>query len=1238
MEIKVLCNRNLFRTNNLKRSAGLRFVTKTALIMKLTFLLIIVAVVQTSAGITAQTVTYSAKSVSLQKVFNAIKNQTGYLFFYRMEDLNNTQPVTVDLKEVPIEKALQQVLIDQPLTWSIENRTVIIVIKPNPAEAYNPPAKDGLPPPQTITGTIVDDNNTAISGASVVLQPVNRGTSTNEKGVFTFTNVPVGNYSLEVSFVGFKKIVRKVAVSDKPVTLAFNMIRDLNEEEELIVSTGYQTIPKERSTGSFATIGRKELDRTISYSIVDKLEGTVSGLLYDPLGITLRGVSTLNASRLPLVVLDGFPITIDRDENDYLDENEFSAFQRTMESISPGDVESITVLKDAAAASIWGVRAANGVIVITTRRSRSREPEINFSASVSSMPKPNVNKLPYANPQTQLAIEKGRYDAGWFDAFILNMDEYYYNLSDYAYTAARVEEGKLPAQTLADLERQMGSYDNRQDFSKLFMRPNIHQQYNLSVSQNAGFNNYRFSVAYDRDLAVMKQDEESRVVLNFTNQFKPVDWLLMSFGSNLSLRREKQNGVEMGDLYDILPHQSFVDENNDYTSQTTFLTSLNYGRPFREAFYEDSAWLPYDWEYNLKREFDNKDNSINTTDLRLQGGVTIKPWKTDMVVVDMKYQYEKGSIRQDNMYNEETWETRFKVNQFASPTGNHPVPKGNIFDQQYNTSYSHDFLLTGKFYKEFGGRHLVALLAGAQVREEYRDRSNSRRYAYNPQTLTWATQMDYHSTYPRNMYPNNAYYIESAFSTIYNYWLREDRYVSTFWNAAYTLDSKYDITGSWRLDQSNMFGKSPKYRQVPLWSVGLGWSIDKESFFDIDFINRLRLRATYGASGNVDKSTSPYAIATVGGSQTNSELQLPGAQYTNPANPELRWEKTKQLNIGLEFSMMSNRINGEIEYYNRNGIDLLATKAINATYGFSTALINFGNMRNSGIDINLSAILLKKPLTWRTQVLLSYNKNVVTKTDMEDLSKIALTYLLSPNSSNRIQAGKPRYYLLSIPWGGLDPDGIPQFYHADKLENALTSTLATNSFGFENLIYEGPTQAPYYGSWNNVFSFKQFELSFLAIFKFGHKYLHTSPFRVSNNDLYGFAQGNLVPHYAKEFENMWKKPGDELKTDIPRLPFEYTGTSARAKTAWYNNAVNFGSHQVLNATTIRLQRITLSYALKRNILPPKLKDLRFLLQARNIHTFTFNKYHEDPEHLPDMMGYFLLSTSPEYTFSIQASF
>ena len=180
--------------------------------------------------------------------------------------------------------------------------------------------------------------------------------------------------------------------------------------------------------------------------------------------------------------------------------------------------------------------------------------------------------------------------------------------------------------------------------------------------------------------------------------------------------------------------------------------------------------------------------------------------------------------------------------------------------------------------------------------------------------------------------------------------------------------------------------------------------------------------------------------------------------------------------------------------------------------------------------------------------------------------------------------------------------------------------------------------APHYGSWNNQITYKGFELSFLLSYKFGHVYQHVAPFRVSNNDLFGIAQGNYIPHYAKEFENMWKEPGDELKTDIPKMPYELTGAQVRALTIWYTYPVNYGSHQTQSAANIRVQRISLSYSLDKKQLPKMISRLTFMLQGRNLGVITFNKFHEDPEFLPDMQGNFLLRTSPELAFSIMATF
>lgn len=1210
-------------------------------IMKITAILVLLAVcLQVSASTNGQTVTLSVKKAPMKEVFREIQKQTGFNVLVNEKILAKVGKVTLEVRNMPVLEVLHLCFRDGQFSYTIVDGT--IVVKPVPALVFQPTVSSPaiqLPPPIEVKGRVVNEKGDPIPGVTITVKGTKKMTATDVNGMFDLKGVDQ-NATLVFSGVNVETVELKVNGKTEFGDISLKIKVTEGEDVKVLVSTGYQTLTKERITGSFSTVGTKELERTISYSIVDKLEGNLTGLLFDPLGVTIRGVSTINSSRLPLVVIDGFPITISKDVNDYADENEFAAFKRALETVNPNDIATITILKDAAAASIWGARAANGVIVITSKHTTSREPIINFSTNLSITPTPDVNKLPYANGETQLKIEKGRYDAGWFDSFIASMYAQNYNVSDYVYTRSRVAQGLQPASDLTALEAQMKSYDNKGDFSRIFMQSAVHQQYNLSVNQAAAFNNYRFSASFDQDRAVMKQNDLSRVVLNLSNQFRPVPWLALNFGSNLTLRNEKANGVQLSELYNILPHQAFEDANGNYTSQTSFNTTLSYGRPFREAYYNANPWLPYDWEYNLKREFDNKDNTIKTTDLRLSGGITIKPFK-DMLTIDMKYQYEQTAVRTDNMYNTQMWDTRMKINTFAQPNGTLPVPKGNIFDQIYGTSRAHDVLLTGNFYKNFAQRHQVTLLGGAEVRDELSDKSNSRRYGFNPQTLTWANQMDYHDTYPRNMFTNNsAYYIESSFSTIMDYWFRQDRYVSTFANFSYTLDNKYDVTGSWRIDKSNMFGQSPKYRQTPLWSTGVGWTISKESFFDVKFVDRLRFRATYGSSGNVDKSTSPYAIATVGGSQTNSTLQLPAGQITNPANTELRWETTRQFNAGVEFSLFNNRIYGEIEYYNKVGNDLLATKKINSTLGFNQAMINFGGMKNTGVDINISATVLQKPLTWRTEIMQSFNRNRVTKTNKVNITQIGLSYFLQPDPSNRIQEGKPRYYILSIPWAGLSANGVPQFMYNGKPEDALTSTVpaTTLAYGYQNLIYEGPTQAPIYGSWNNTFNYKQFELSFLATYKFGHVYLHTSPFRVINNDLYGFAQGNLVPHYAKEFENMWTQPGDENHTNIPRLPFEYTGTSARSKTGWYNYAVNYGSHQVMNAATIRLQRVTLSYALKKSWLPNQIKGIKVMAQARNLHTFTFNKYHEDPERLPDMMGNFLLSSRAEYTFSILASF
>jgi len=1175
-------------------------------------------------------ITLNLKDVPIIEFFKEVEKITTYKFFYKNSQVETVPKVTLNVKEQPLNSVLDIVFSKTNLTYILNDKQIVIQEK-NPVKSE----ADKI----TVTGkvTFSDDGTPAPSANILVKGLTGVGTTTNDKGDYTLKNVPK-DAVLVFSFIGYT--IQEVPVAGRTtINIALRTDEALLNE---VYVTGYQTLPKERATGSFSKIDTKELERTLSYSIQDKIiNGTLSGLNHDPLtGISVRGVATINASRLPLIIVDGFPLQVDINRSTEQDDAmDFENLSRALNSINPNDVESVTVLKDAAAASIYGARAANGVIVINLKKTSTKisEPEVNFTTNFSFKPKPDVNKLPYCNPETYFFIEKSRYEAGWYTSNATSSTEYS-NLPDYFYVRGRVRDGILTQKDLMDLEYQMQTYDNRGEFSKYFLQSSAHQQYNLSLNQRVGFNNYRFSVAYDKDLAHNKGNNDDRIVINFSNQSKPLDWLIITTSVNLNLRGEEKNGVTMNDLFSIPQHQRILDENGNYTSMSKY-TGLSTGRQIRDDVVKMFNYFPYDWKWNIKQEWDNMDNTINTVNTRLQGGVQVKPFG-ELLTLDAKYQYEFGSSKTKNYYNENTFLVRNLVNTYAQPTLL-PVPKGGILEHQYGTNYSHNLLVTALFNKTYK-KHNLVVLGGTEIREQNTDKSNVRRYGFDPQTLAYVAQLDFYNKYPRNLMANqNPYFIDpqAQWTTIYNFNENKDRFVSWFGNFAYNYDDRYDFTGSWRLDQSNMFGDSPKYRQVPLWSLGIGWTISKESFFNLPYFDRLRLRATYGSSGNVDKTTSPYAIAAIGGSYTNSTLALPGAKYNNPANPELRWEKTKQLNVGIEFSLLKNSISGTIDYYLKKSSDLLATKNINSTYGFSSAKFNVGAIDNKGIDVSVSYNLRKNNFAWRTTLIYSHNTNIITKTDKDIILNNTSISTALMYQQYRVVQGRPRFNLVSMPWGGLDTLGYPQFIYKDSVYNWRTpqSPLWTN-YKFADLKYEGTTLAPNYGSWNNIVSYKGFELSMLLSYKFGHVYQHTAPFRVSNNDLFGIAQGNYISHYAKEFEKMWKKPGDELTTDIPRLPFELTGAQVRALTIWYTYPVNYGSHQTQSAAHIRFQRISLSYTLDRKILPKLLSRLTFTLQGRNLGIITFNKYHEDPEYLPDMQGSFILSTSPEFAFSIMATF
>lgn len=1205
------------KNNNILLKTKTHVTRRVALLLALTFSAL-------SVFASAQTISIKIQNGNLDDLFKHIKNTSGYYIVYNSVTAKAVTGITVEMADVSVEEVLDRCLQNTNLSYTIKDQTIVINQQ-----------QDGK---RLVKGKVIDAvSQTPLPFVSIYVPGTKTGTTTDQNGTYTL-EVPENAKVLAFSMIGYDE-QRFELTARKETTLDVALIEKSSSIDDVVV-TGYQQLSKERVTGSFGKVTQEELDRTIAYSIVEKIEGIAGGVLFDPLGITIRGVSTLSANRMPLVVIDDFPITVD----DVNNADEMAALNRALESINPADVSSVTVLKDAAAASIWGVRASNGVIVITTKRTSSRAPEIEMSANFMFSPKPDVGKLPYSSPQTFLEMETERLNAKWMDGFILNMDTYYYTMSDLVYYTARFNQGMATQQQLNDAIWRVGNLDNRYDFSDLFLRGRSQQQYNLSVRQNTTFNNYSFTASYDKVNSIFKQEDNDRLTVNFKNTFKPSDYIQAFISANIIMRRESDNGVSFTDLFNMYPYEQILDSEGNYLPLNTYALGMNANKYQRAEFYQaNKNFLPYDWNWNIKREFDNKNNTTKGSDMRLQAGVNITPLgENDMLKFSAQYQYERNSVRNDNIQNPEMYYVRNLVNNYAQTNSTYPVPKGSIFDQSYGSTNSHTFRFTGNFYKTFDHKHTITLLGGLEVRETYNDRSQLRRYGFDEQTQVWAKQMDFLTSYPRNFYPSNSYSVESGWSTIMNYSSKINRFLSYFGNGSYTFRDKYDITGSFRLDKSNMFGRSKQYREVPLYSVGIGWLITKESFFTVPWVDRLKLRATYGSNGNVDKSTSPYVIAQITGSENNPFINQQGASIINPANPLLSWEKTKTVNIGLDYTLLDNRLSGKIDLYNRRSTDLLASMPMNSTLGFTSAKINTGSMNNKGIEVEIMANPVRtKTFRWTTQLFYNYNKNEVLAGTGGDVAGWSISYIIRPSYYDyRILEGRPRYYLMALEWAGLDDRGFPTFYRND-LEDPTKRIIQkyddpSRTITFDECVYIGPSQAPHFGSWTNSLYYKNFDLSFMIQYKLGHFYKHTSPFDVPNNDLYGFQQGNPVPKYHVDFDKRWREPGDELTTDVPRLPTMFI--RGKVPTYYYSNVVNYGSHQYSSASHIRFSRVTLNYRIPEKRLPKSMKNLVFSFQVRNIGCIGFNKWGEDPENLPDMYGASLLRTAPEFTFNIRASF
>lgn len=1123
------------------------------------------------------------KLVSIDEVFDIIDEQTDYRFIYHEDLFKNHPKVQLKKGAIRVSKLLNKSLLLNNFNVIVTTNNTILVKKRSKADRRLQ---------KQIKGRVTDQNDNPLYGATVLVKGTNTGTLTDFDGGYALS-VPTSDHVLVFKFLGYE--TQEVTVGDQ-TTINVKLIESASELEEVVL-TGYQKIEKSRTTGSFATVSNKTIDNIQTLNIFDRLEGQVPGLVFVDGQPIIRGVSTFrddenspffgrnNRVNSPLIVLDNHPI-----------EAEF------FETINADDIESVTFLKDAAASSIWGARAANGVIVLKSKRTKtlSTPININFSTSLSFEKRPDITQ---ANASTAMLLELQNYqaenglalsNAGNGPIVALGLDTY-----------RKFYSGEITAAQRDAVINQLQNNDLRKEFNRLFLRSPIRKRYNLSASGSGEKNAYFFSASYNDILSNTIGESDRRLNLNASNTFFISPKLKFTTAMNLYLQREKLNGYGPAIVRNYEQYDRVLDDDGNPILRDLYnfddilgISGLN-----REDF-------PYDWRFNLLENRDELDNTNKETAYRVNA--TLEYALTDYLNVVTNYQYNQSRVLRKQLYGEASYFTRNLVNSYTNLDNGsivNNIPLGAILDETNVDFKSQTFNGQLNFSKVFGD-HDITFLGGAEIRQLISEYSDDRKYGFNERSLN--TQLiDYVTRFSRA----NSRFGLAQIPARQRILFEENRFISTYFNAGYNYKRKYRLSGSYRLDDSNLFGAAPEYRNIPLWSIGAAWEITNEDFFNSEFVDRLVLRATRGTGGNIDRSTSPLTVLQTGINVSKFGLRDDYAALRNPPNPTLRWERTTTLNLGLDFSLFENRVFGSVEYYKRLSDDLLSQTDFNPTYGITSALYNVAAMTNKGVDVNLNAQWFKGDFKWLTTLNYSINKNRVESVNFDNSD--FFSYI-----SAEPRVGKPFNHIYTYNWAGLSDVGAGQAFDSQR---NIIGPEDTYQFVPEDLIYSGEATPRIYGGFVNTLSYKNFSFSSTLTYKFGHKFLRNATF-LSNA---GFL--NSTPNYLpKQIEDQWRQPGDENITDVPN---QFITSINSTGNGFYNN----GNHQVLDASHIRLTQFSLSYNMPDKVLKNTFfKNIRFDFQGRNLGVIVFNDEGIDPEN--NLYGINYMPNVPEFTFTINANF
>ena len=1062
-----------------------------------------------------------------------------------------------------------------------------------------------------IKGKVVDENGSPLPGASVYVDKSTIGEKSATEGMVTNYNIGTtadenGAFSLSVSkdvehltcsFIGYE--TQQISIRNKSF-VSITMKESEGSTLTTVVVNGYQKIEKRKLTSAVSTVKAEDIIQGGVPSIDMMLNGQVAGVQATsfsgapgaPVKIRIRGTASLNGPQDPLWVVDGVPLS-GTDLPDMSDKNIDQLFTSSIAGINPSDIADITILKDAAATAIYGARAANGVIIVTTKKGKQGKPVVQFNTRLSFVERPDMNKLGLMNSSEKIDMELRL--ANYAD---LDSDN---SITKKGAIGRLFEQNGLWNQYRnggleglpSSVQGEIANLRNiNTDWGKELYQTAANQDHSLSISGGNDRASYYFSTGYYDELGTTIGTSLNRLNFTLKGEYKLLDNLKV--GVSIFSTELKQG--------------SYLTKNDAMTNPSRYSRRANPYLPVYNAsgdYVYDPDMPLYNGNplnFNIIEERNNTSNELKTRSLN-----TI--FDVDWTILPRLNLRTQLGLQRDNQNQQQyaaksSYYARYE-RAMSEVGGSFFIPEGGLLKNTDESFSQWNLKSTLEYNTSWATKHELDVMVGSELRRDKTESIFSAGYGFNKETLT---------TEPVN-FPDASY---AASFPLFRKSFQENAYASFFGTFGYTFDHKYTFFGSMRVDGSNFFGVDPKYKYRPLWAASAAWRIKEEAFLkNTEWLNDLKLRASYGLQGNTDKSTSKYIIG-----QRKTATLLPG--QTEPTitpitlpNDRLRWEKTSTWNAGLDAAFLNNRIAFSLDAYHRKSTDLIGSRSIALENGISSVAINWASMTNKGVELNLTTRnIATGKFKWSTIINISKNTN---KVDDIEIPENQVTPSLKGYSANSLFAFKT---------AGLDEQGYVLFQKGDKKVSATEffgledpsgwglyqSTL--NNEQIRNLYtYVGDRDPKISGGFINNFELGRFTLNVSCGFNIG-QWVKTEPF-------YDIIEMDRGLNRSNKMSQVWTP---DNKTGIyPRMIGTNTEDGARmgdymAFNTGYvlaNNVFRDLDIWYKKISYIRVNSIRLGYDLPKSVIAKAgVSSLKVNVEARNpfVISSSYDGYF-DPETL-----------------------